>query len=67
MDRANQVRHGQHTKPGVTIPRARDEPNFYFLLQRSEFVPAMQNKTMRFEVVDEEEWQARLNELLSAN
>jgi type III restriction enzyme len=33
----------------------------------SEFVPAMQNKTMRFEVVDEDEWQARLNQLLSAN
>ena len=32
----------------------------------SEFVPAMQNKTMRFEVVDEDEWQARLNQLLTA-
>jgi type III restriction enzyme len=33
----------------------------------SELVPAMANKTMRFEVVDEDEWQARLNELLTAN
>jgi type III restriction enzyme len=33
----------------------------------AEFVPAMQNKTMRFEVVDEDEWQKRLNELLTAN
>lgn len=33
----------------------------------SEFVPAMQNKTMRFEVVDEDEWQARLNQLLTLN
>ncbi|MDQ2919821.1 MAG: restriction endonuclease subunit R, partial [Verrucomicrobiota bacterium] len=33
----------------------------------SELVPAMQNKTMRFEVVDEDEWQARLNQLLGAN
>jgi type III restriction enzyme len=32
----------------------------------SEFVPAMANKTMRFEVVDEGEWQARLNELLTS-
>jgi type III restriction enzyme len=31
----------------------------------SEFVPAMRNKTMRFEVVDEDEWQVRLNELLA--
>lgn len=31
----------------------------------SELVPAMQNKTMRFEIVDEDEWQARLNELLA--
>jgi len=30
----------------------------------SEFVPAMRNKVMRFEVVDEEEWEKRLNELL---
>ncbi len=28
------------------------------------FVPAMQRKVMRFEVVDEEEWQARLNGML---
>ena len=33
----------------------------------SEFAPAMQNKTMHFEVVDEDEWQARLNQLLMAN
>ena len=33
----------------------------------SELVPAMQNKTMRFEVVDEDEWQARLNDLLTSN
>ena len=30
----------------------------------AEFVPAMRNKVMRYEVVDEEEWQARLNGLL---
>ncbi len=30
----------------------------------AEFVPAMRNKVMRFEVVDEEEWQERLNGLL---
>ncbi len=28
------------------------------------FVPAMQRKVMRFEIVDEEEWQARLNGML---
>jgi type III restriction enzyme len=33
----------------------------------SEFVPAMQNKMMRFEVVDEDEWQARLNQLFAGN
>jgi type III restriction enzyme len=33
----------------------------------SEFVPAMQNKNTRFEVVDEDEWQARLNQLLTVN
>jgi type III restriction enzyme len=33
----------------------------------SEFVPAMANKTMRFEVVDEDEWQARLNRLLACD
>ncbi len=31
----------------------------------AEFVPAMRGKVMRFEVVDEEEWQKRLNELLA--
>ncbi len=35
--------------------------------QWNEFVPAMQNKIMRFDVVDEDEWQKRLNELLAAN
>ena len=30
----------------------------------AEFVPAMRNKAMRFEVVDEDEWQARLNGML---
>ena len=30
----------------------------------SEFVPAMRNKVVRFEVVDEDEWQARLNGML---
>lgn len=30
----------------------------------AEFVPAMRNKVMRFEVVDEEEWQHRLNAML---
>ena len=28
-----------------------------------EFVPAMRSKVTRFEVVDEDEWQARLNEM----
>ena len=27
----------------------------------AEFVPAMRNKVMRFEIVDEEEWGKRLN------
>lgn len=31
----------------------------------SEFVPAMRGKVMRFEVVDEEEWEHRLNALLA--
>jgi len=31
----------------------------------AEFVPAMRGKVMRFEVVDEEEWEKRLNELLA--
>ena len=30
----------------------------------AEFVPAMRSKVMRFEVVDQDEWQARLNEML---
>ena len=30
----------------------------------AEFVPAMRSKVMRFEVVDEDEWQARLNGML---
>ena len=30
----------------------------------AQFVPAMRSKVVRFEVVDEEEWQARLNEML---
>ena len=30
----------------------------------AEFVPAMRTKVMRFEVVDEDEWQARLNGML---
>ena len=31
----------------------------------AEFVPAMRGKAMRFEVVDEAEWQRRLTELLA--
>ena len=31
----------------------------------AEFVPAMRNKVMRFEVVDEDEWKNRLNALLA--
>ena len=30
----------------------------------AEFAPAMRSKVLRFEVVDEDEWQARLNEML---
>ena len=30
----------------------------------AEFVPTMRGKVMRFEVVDEDEWEKRLNELL---
>ncbi|MDE2764647.1 MAG: hypothetical protein OXK74_17990 [Gemmatimonadota bacterium] len=30
----------------------------------AEFAPAMRSKVMRFEVVDEDEWQARLNGML---
>jgi type III restriction enzyme len=30
----------------------------------ADFVPAMRGKVMRFEVVDEEEWEKRLNELM---
>lgn len=33
----------------------------------AEFVPAMQDKRLRFEVVDEKEWEARLNDLLLAS
>ncbi len=32
----------------------------------AEFVPAMRNKVVRFEIVDEEEWQQRLNAMLAA-
>ena len=32
----------------------------------AEFVPAMRNKVVRFEVVDQDEWQARLHEMLFA-
>ena len=32
----------------------------------AEFLPAMQGKAMRFEVVDEAEWQRRLTELLGS-
>lgn len=31
----------------------------------AEFVPAMRGKVMRFEVVDEEEWEKRLNGLFN--
>ena len=31
----------------------------------AEFVPAMRNRVIRFEVVDEEEWKLRLNALLA--
>lgn len=33
----------------------------------NEFVPAMRNKVVRFEVVDEEEWQRRLNAMIQAS
>ena len=32
----------------------------------AEFVPAMRGKVVRFEVVDEEEWEQRLNAMLAA-
>ena len=32
----------------------------------AEFVPAMRSRVVRFEIVDEDEWQARLNSMLSA-
>ena len=32
----------------------------------AEFVPAMRNKVMRFEIVDEDEWERRLNAMLAA-
>lgn len=32
----------------------------------AQFVPAMRNKVMRFEIVDEEEWEKRLNVMLAA-
>ena len=32
----------------------------------AEFVPAMRTKVVRFEIVDEDEWQVRLNEMLFA-
>ncbi len=32
----------------------------------AEFVPAMRNKVVRFEIVDEDEWQQRLNAMLAA-
>ena len=32
----------------------------------AEFVPAMRHKVVRFKVVDEEEWQQRLNAMLAA-
>ena len=32
-----------------------------------QFVPAMRNKVVRFEVVDEEEWEKRLNSILSGS
>lgn len=32
----------------------------------AEFVPAMRDKVMRFEIVDEDEWEQRLNALLAA-
>ena len=32
----------------------------------AEFVPAMRSKVMRFEIVDEDEWERRLNAMLSA-
>ena len=31
----------------------------------TEFVPAMRNKVMRFEIVDEDEWEQRLNAMLA--
>ena len=32
----------------------------------AKFVPAMRNKVMRFEIVDEDEWEQRLNAMLGA-
>ncbi len=31
----------------------------------AEFVPAMRGKVMRFEIVDEDEWEQRLNAMLA--
>ena len=32
----------------------------------AKFVPAMQSRAMRFEIVDEDEWERKLNEMLAA-
>ena len=33
----------------------------------NQFVPAMKNKVVRFEVVDEDEWEKRLNAILQSS
>ena len=61
---------GSHLKAAADTDYKRDV--FHLCSQHAkkkdwaEFVPAMRNKAMRFEIVDEEEWEKRLNALLAA-
>ena len=61
---------GSHLKAAADTDYKRDV--FHLCSQHAkkkdwaEFVPAMRNKAMRFEIVDEEEWEQRLNALLAA-
>lgn len=39
--------------------------NYHFKTDWATFVPAMRDKVMRFEVVDESEWEQRLNAMFA--
>ena len=68
--------HGRPARKGLHLGGSKDtacKRSVFDLCSRhakkqdwAEFVPAMRGRIMRFEIVDEDEWEQRLNAMLAA-